>query len=245
MGGDAVKLLALDTATDACSAALQTPAGVLHCQEVIGRDHTRRLPAMVGALLAEAGLRVADLDGIACGIGPGSFAGVRIGVSFAKGMALVTDIPLIGVTSLEMLAEGANADAVLTVIDARLAAVYAAAWIRQGGDWVPHLAPSVCLPAALPAAPAAPDALAWVGVGSGFAAYADTLVSSWGVPLQRVDADALPDARQALRLATLRLQAGEGQDAAALQPCYLRNKVALTAREQIAARESRRSEGGP
>ena len=234
MGGDTVKLLALDTATEACSAALQWPGGALHRFEVAGRDHTRRLPAMVAALLAEAGLRVSDLDGIACGVGPGSFAGVRIGIGFAKGLALAADLPTVGISSLAMLAEAQDEPSVLTVIDARLSAVYAGAWRRQPQGWTAVLAPMLCLPADLPScAEAGPG---WAGVGTGFGPYAETLVPAWGAPLTRMDARALPDARAALRLAQPLFVAGQGVPADALQPSYLRDKVALTMVEQRAQR---------
>ena len=81
----------------------------------------------LGALV----LTVRDLDGVVCGIGPGSFAGLRIGLSYAKGLAMVGGLPMVGVSSLQMLAGPSTLDRVLTVIDARLSAVYAAAWKRD------------------------------------------------------------------------------------------------------------------
>lgn len=231
-----MKLLALDTATEACSAALQVGDSLRARFEVAGRDHTRRLPAMVTALLAEAGLRVQQLDGIACGIGPGSFAGVRIGIGFAKGLALAAGVPVVGVTSLEMLAEGQPSDSVLTVIDARLAAVYAAAWQRTDGGWRPVLPPRLCAPADLPKAPAGGDT--WAAVGTGFGAYRELLLNAWGAPMASVQAEALPRAAAAVPLARLRFQAGEGVAAEALTPCYLRDKVALTLIEQQQHRAS-------
>lgn len=229
--------LALDTATEACSAALQLGERVLARSVVSGRDHTRLLPAMVAELLAEAGLRSAQLDGVVCGIGPGSFAGVRIGVAYAKGLALVHERPVLGVSSLEMLAEDADAAAVLTVIDARLGGVYAAAWVRDdSARWRAALTPCLCAPEALPAAP---EEAPWQGRGSGFSAYGAALAAAWQVPLAAVDAAALPQARAALRIAAAAPAAAWG-DAAALAPLYLRDKVALTQAEQQARRAAPR-----
>lgn len=229
--------LALDTATEACSAALQLGERVLARSVLSGRDHTRQLPAMVAELLAEAGLRSGQLDGIVCGIGPGSFAGVRIGVAYAKGLALVHDRPLLGISSLEMLARSVTAPAVLSVIDARLGGVYAAAWRRdEQGPWLPVLAPMLCAPELLPAAPAPGP---WVALGSGFAAYPEPLAQAWQAPLAAVDAAALPQAAAALRAAAEAPAAAWG-DAAALVPLYLRDKVALTQAEQQARRAAPR-----
>jgi len=102
-----LRLLAIDTATEACSAALWIDGAIVERHEVVGRTHTERLLPLVQALLADAGLRPAQLDGLIAGIGPGSFAGVRIGVGLVKGMALGLDRPVVGITSLAMLAQAA------------------------------------------------------------------------------------------------------------------------------------------
>lgn len=232
-----MRWLALDTATEACSCALQVGEQVLSRSVVSGRDHTRLLPAMVAELLAEAGLRSAQLDGVVCGIGPGSFAGVRIGVAYAKGLALVHERPVLGVSSLEMLAEDAQHPAVLTVIDARLGGVYAAAWTREASlRWRPLIPPQLCAPAALPKAPLLSP---WQARGSGFAAYGDTLSAAWQAPFLGLEAQALPQAAAALRIAR-QAPAAEWGDASTLVPLYLRDKVALTQAEQQAQRAAPR-----
>src|SRR3546814_5034000 len=99
-----MNILALDTATEACSAALQLGDQVIARFEVAGRGHTQKLVPMVRGLLAEAGIAFAQLDAYVCGVGPGSFAGVRIGVSFVKGLALAHERPVVAVSSLAMLA---------------------------------------------------------------------------------------------------------------------------------------------
>jgi tRNA threonylcarbamoyladenosine biosynthesis protein TsaB len=228
-----MKLLALDTATEACSCALLCDGAVLERFELTGRGHTQRLPAMVAELLAEAGLAVPALDGIVCGIGPGSFAGLRIGVAYAKGLALAADRPVVGVNSLAMLAAGAHGQPVLAVIDARLGGLYAAAYWADGRECLP---PSLIEAGAYPAAPAVAP---WTGLGSGFKAQAPALMAAWNAPFARIDPDALPRAGHALAIGRRLFEAGQGRPAEALAPLYLRNKVALTQAEQVASRAPR------
>ena len=148
-----MKIFALDTATEACSVALWLDGVIVERFEVAGRDHTQRLPAMAHALMAEAGLAWSQLDGLVCGIGPGSFAGVRIGVAYTQGLALAHGQPVVGVSSLAMLAGGAGGPGrVLAAIDARMDEVYFAAFQRdvEGGLRIESKA-QVCRPEAVPA----------------------------------------------------------------------------------------------
>lgn len=231
-----MKLLALDTATEACSLALYHEGAVLARFENAGRSHTERLLPLFQSLLAESGLRFAQLDGLVCGIGPGSFAGVRIGVGFAKGLALARDLPVVGVSSLAMLAQAAldaGAQRALAVIDARMGEVYHGAYQRDA-QGLAQLAdePGVCAPDALPA-PAAGD---WHCVGTGWGTYPQMLDAAPGIHRVQIDGTALPDARAALRLALPQFEAGTAASGDALAPLYLRNKVALTLIEQAQLR---------
>lgn len=230
--------LALDTATEACSAALWLDGAVSERFEVVERDHTRRLLPMVQALLREAGRPASRLDGIACGIGPGSFAGVRIGVGVVKGLALAADIPVVGVSSLAMLAQQAvretGATQVAAVIDARLQEVYAGIYAAGAQGRVEPVMPDrVCRPGEVSPLAAGP----WVGVGSGWAAHPEALQAAFGVPFTRIVPKALPHAADALWLARPALEAGQGVSADSLVPAYLRDKVALTLKQQRALRE--------
>lgn len=229
-----MKLLALDTATEACSAAVWVD-GVVHAhREVVGRDHTQRLIPVVAQVLAAAGLRYGDLDGLVCGVGPGSFAGVRIGVSFAKGVALARGLSVLGVTSLELLATAAlaapGADPVLVAIDARMGEVYFQAFEQGAGGVVRALGQaSVCAPSAvvIPGGPAR-----WQAVGTGWGTYPAELAAAVPGLLGRVDGEALPSATDALSRAAAVFERGAAPTADALQPVYLRNRVALTLLEQ-------------
>lgn len=232
-----MNILALDTATEACSAALQLGDQVVARFEVAGRSHTQKLVPMVRGLLADAGIGFAQLDAYVCGVGPGSFAGVRIGVSFVKGLALAHDRPVVGVSSLAMLAApliASGAPRVLTAIDARMNEVYFAAWTRTASGLPQRIGDAVvAAPAEVGAHPGE-----WRAAGSGWQAYRTELEAATGATLSEVDGEALPQARDALLLARPQLAAGNGIPAAALVPEYLRNKVALTLLEQRARKSA-------
>jgi len=126
-----VKILALETSADACSAALWVDGELVGRYEEQPRRHVELILPMVRGLLAEADLRMAALDGIAFGAGPGSFTGVRIAVSAAQGFALAAGLPLVPVSSLAALAARAlagGARRVCVTQDARMGEVYAGAY---------------------------------------------------------------------------------------------------------------------
>lgn len=230
-----MRLLALDTATEACSVALWLDDRYLERFEVAGRDHTQRLPPMLHGLMAEAGIGYGQLDGLVCGLGPGSFAGVRIAVAFCQGLALAHDRPAFGVSSLAMLAQGAvvrGARQVLAAIDARMDEVYFGAYRADpDGLAVADGLLRVCRPEQVPA-----QSGDWQAVGTGWGRYCPALSLATGAGLLAVDGDALPRASDALRLALPAYRRGAFGDAAALAPIYLRNRVALTLAEQALAR---------
>lgn len=230
------RVLAVDTATEACSVALAVDGEIRERFEIAGREHTARLLPMVHGLLGEAGVTFAQLDAIACGIGPGSFAGVRIGVGFVKGLALALDRPVIPVTSLATLAAGAaaSADAVVAAIDARLEEVYAGIYAIESGAPRALAAEQVCAPAELRAT--LPPR--WIGVGSGWQTHGAALTAALGTPVA-IDGAALPHAADLLRLALPELEAGRMISADALLPMYLRDRVALNLEEQALARQRR------
>jgi tRNA threonylcarbamoyladenosine biosynthesis protein TsaB len=222
--------LALDTATDACSVATYVDGEIRERYEVLQREHTQKLLPMVHAALADCGRTLAQLDGIACGMGPGSFAGLRIGIGVVKGLALARDLPVIGVSSLAMIAQRAFAQhgvtQVAACLDARLNEVYFGAY-RRGADGLAEcvLEDRACAPAEVPALPPGE----WLGAGNGRNALANKPA--------RLDVAALPRASDALRLAVPRLAKGEGAGRAdELAPAYLRDSVALTLAQQAERR---------
>ena len=126
-----MKILALDTATTSCSVAVTNDGSL--CAEMTLRKnqtHSRHLMATIDSVLEKAGCSVGDLDGFAVTIGPGSFTGLRIGISTIKGLALAADKPVVGISSLESLALQ-SADRSLLIcpmLDARKAEVYCATY---------------------------------------------------------------------------------------------------------------------
>jgi tRNA threonylcarbamoyladenosine biosynthesis protein TsaB len=228
--------LAVDTATEACSVALSVDGAVRERFEEMQREHTQKLLPMIEAVLADGGVSVGQLDGIVCGIGPGSFAGLRIGLGVVKGLALARDLPVAGVSSLAMLAQRAlrrpEVARVAAVIDARMSEVYCGAYGREGGLAVALLEDRVCPPDQVPALPAG----AWAGMGTGWGRYEAVLRAGFKADIATMDGRALPHAEDALALGVPLLAAGRGQSADALAPAYLRDRVALTVQEQASLR---------
>lgn len=230
-------VLAVDTATEACSVALAVDGAVCERFEPMQREHTQKLLPMIHALLAEAGCAVGQLDAIVCGIGPGSFAGLRIGLGVVKGLALARDLPVVGVSSLAMLAQRAmrlgGAGQVAAIIDARMNEVYFGAYRRDGaGRAASMLADRVCPPGEVPRLPEGN----WHGAGTGWGRYEALLQPVLGGAVVHVDGAALPHAEDALALGLPLLEAGAGQSADTLAPAYLRDRVALTIQEQLSLR---------
>ncbi|MFQ1685493.1 tRNA (adenosine(37)-N6)-threonylcarbamoyltransferase complex dimerization subunit type 1 TsaB [Aeromonas veronii] len=221
-----LKILAVDTATEACSAALLVGDKLFSRWEEAPRDHTRKILPMVQAVLEDAGISLSDLDAIAFGRGPGSFTGVRIGISVAQGLAFGAGVPLIGISTLAAMAQGAyrldGAEQVLTAIDARMNEVYFGRYelidgrMQLVGDEV------VSEPAALVdvrgklAGPV-------TCVGTGFETYGETL--SGLADELAVSQVRFPAAEDMLPLARAAWLAGEAVSVEQATPVYLRDKV--------------------
>lgn len=231
-----MKLLAFETSTEACSVALWLDGEVRERFELAPRRHAELSLPWAEQLLAEAGLKKAQLDAIAIGRGPGAFTGVRLAIAIGQGIALALDRPIVPVSTLAALAMQAAGPHVLAAIDARMGEVYAAAFALRDGDAVALTAEQVLAPSAV-ALPAGNEA--WQGVGTGFAAADGALAARLGSRLVAVDPGALPHAADVARLAALAHARGEALAPERVEPAYLRDNVALTTAEQRALRESR------
>lgn len=216
-------LLALDTATEACSVALLHDGKVLSHYEVIPRLHAQRLLPMIKDLLAEAGIAMSALDAIAFGRGPGAFTGVRIAIGVVQGLAFALERPVLPVSNLAVLAQRAFREQgvlqVAAAIDARMDEVYWGCYRETAGEMRLVGAEAVMAPelAALPA-----DITGeWFGAGTGWG-YAERIP----VALSGHDASLLPHAQDLLTLATFAWHRGEAVQADDAQPVYLRDKVA-------------------
>jgi tRNA threonylcarbamoyladenosine biosynthesis protein TsaB len=232
-----MKLLAFETATEACSVALYVDGQVHERFEIAPRRHAELSLPWAEALLAEAGVARSQLDAIALGRGPGAFTGVRLAIAIAQGIALALDRPLIPVSTLQVLALRAPADAthVLSSIDARMGEVYVARQLRVDGQWQLQGEEVVCAPDAVEL----PDGSRWFGVGTGFGAAEGVLAARLAGHLKGVDAQALPRASDLLKLAVPMFERGEVMAPERVEPAYLRNNVALTLVEQQAARAAK------
>jgi len=171
------------------------------------------------------------------GRGPGAFTGVRLAIAIAQGIALALDRPLIPVSTLQVLALRAPAEAthVLSSIDARMGEVYAARHVCVDGQWQLQGEEVVCAPEAVEL----PDGSRWFGVGTGFGAAEGVLATRLADQLDGVDAQALPRASDLLALAVPMFERGEAMAPELVEPAYLRNNVALTLVEQQAARAAK------
>jgi tRNA threonylcarbamoyladenosine biosynthesis protein TsaB len=223
-----LKILALDTSSEHCSAALLLDGDVRQRLELAGQRHSQLLLPMVRSLLDEAGLALGALDGIAAAVGPGSFTGLRIAVSAAQGLAFGADLPVAGVSTLEALAWGLDAQTAVACIDARMGEIYFAACRREHGRLVTSIGPVVAAPAALPDLP--PGEV--VGGGNAFARYAEGLDARWRGGLTRIDPTAITEARYVAALAAVCHPGGFADSPGSLLPVYVRDKVALRVDER-------------
>jgi len=221
------RLLALDTATEACSVALLN-AGIISSDfAVTPREHTQRILPMVEQILRDQQLSLRQLDALVCCLGPGSFTGVRIGIGIAQGLAYGAKIPLIGVSSLAALAQGAwrmhHADKVLVAIDARMGEVYWAIYQRDAqGNWLGKETEQVISPEHAVTIMAELSG-EWMTAGTGWQAYPQ-LAEGHSLTLQASDS-LLPQAEDMLPLAYPLWLAGDVTDPANIEPVYLRNEV--------------------
>lgn len=249
-----MKLLAFETATEACSVAVWIDGDVRERFELAPRRHAELALPWAQQLLAEAGIARSQLDAIAVGRGPGAFTGVRLAVALAQGIALALDKPVVQVSTLAALAmqvtdlPGQDPDPhrnagsvahtrqdlrILAAIDARMGEVYSAAFQREGDAMVALSAETVGTPDAVLLPRAGDD---WHGVGTGFGAVGNALQVRLAGSFATVDAAALPHAADVARLAAVAFARGEAVAPERVEPAYLRDKVALTLAEQHASR---------
>lgn len=230
-------LLALETATEFCSAALLTSSaeGDIEIRRVgrhAPRQQTELLLPMIDDLLSTSGIPLSQLDVLAYSAGPGAFTGVRIAAAVAQGLALAVDCPLLAVSSLQSLAQGLmhrqQVDKVLSCFDARMGEVYAGAYVRGADGMATPLCPPVvarpeALPVALIEAWQAQPARPGHGAGSGWASYPQALAQA--CPVMQEWPDFAPDAEDVARLALPLWRAGQAQAPERALPVYLRDDV--------------------
>jgi tRNA threonylcarbamoyladenosine biosynthesis protein TsaB len=221
------RILAIETATHACSAALSVDGEIAERYALAPRQHAALILPMIESLLAEADCTVAALDAIAFGRGPGAFTGVRIAASIVQGIAFAADRPVVPVSTLAALALGGMRESglhqVLAALDARKDEVYWGAYRFAAPGQLQRLGEETV---ARPEQLEVPQSGDWVGVGSGWDSYGPALMQRFDARMVRVLPDLEPRAADVARLSVAELAAGRVVTAAQAIPVYLRNNVA-------------------
>jgi len=229
----ALNLLAIETSTEYLSLAVSRGDALFETNLLAGQRHAEMIFDEVRKLLAQAGLALADIGGIAYGRGPGSFTGLRVACGVTQGLAFALGIRVQGVITLEAIAQAAYADSgadqVIACIDARMGEVYHAAYRREGATWTAVLVPGLYDPAAVPDI----SGTGWTGCGTGFAAHPALLGERYAAVMTAVRPELVPTARAGIALARPLFDAGPGDLPADALPLYIRDKVALKKSERI------------
>jgi tRNA threonylcarbamoyladenosine biosynthesis protein TsaB len=220
-----LKILALDTATENCSAALWINGSLLQREAEAERGHAELILTMIDELLKESATRLSDLTAVAFGRGPGSFTGVRLAASVTQGLAFGAGVPVVPVSDLRAVAQRVATQYVLVCNDARMQEVY---WgcFEQGPDGL--MQPTGDERVNKPSEVNLP--LAWAGkniagAGRGFAAYT-LLQERLADQLSNIEPAVLPRAREVVLLAVEEVRGGRLQPPESAVPTYIRNDVA-------------------
>lgn len=218
----AVKILALDTSTEACSASLFIDGDVYDRHEIAPRRHAELILPMIDAVLTESNHKLTELDAIAFGQGPGAFTGVRIAAGITQGLALGAGLPVIPISSLATLAQGAinRSPTLFAAIDARMEEIYWCAYeLAEDGVAQPLSEERLSAPGTVALSTEAP----FFGVGTGWGTYRTCLEEIFGEQVTGIDSECYPLAKDALPLAIRKFKNGGAVSAERALPVYLRN----------------------
>jgi tRNA threonylcarbamoyladenosine biosynthesis protein TsaB len=218
-----MRFAAIETSTEWCSVALWKDGEIAAIERRAGNRHSEFALSMLESLFKGWRMTASELDALAFGAGPGAFTGLRIACGLAQGLALARGLPLVGISTLEALAQESGATRVVACIDARMREVYYAALEKRAGRWHEIIEAQCVAPHSAPQ----PPGEGWVGCGSGFAVYQAVMKEKVSI----VKSEVHPTALAVAQLAAPRLAAGEGVDAALAAPIYVREKVAFTKEE--------------
>lgn len=222
-----MKLLAIETSAEACSAALLLDGEISVRYQVQPRKHSELILPMLDELLQESGLQPAQLDVVAFGCGPGSFTGVRIAAGVAQGVAFGADLPVVRVSTLAALAQGyfrqSGHRRVLPAFDARMQEVYWGCYQVQDNGLMLELFPDEIAPAGKVTQPQGDG---WHGVGGGWESYGEELAAVVGAGLESVTPDLYCSAHDVALLGAAGYEHGNVVSAEQALPQYLRDDVA-------------------
>lgn len=222
-----MKILAIDTSTEACSVALlfkhsKKGRQVLARHEIAPKQHASIILPIIHELVHKAGFNLAGLDAIAFGCGPGSLTGIRIAASVAQGIAYANDLPVIPVSSLAAAAQAAYTktgwNKFLVAVDARMEQIYWGGYEVENGLVVPAFAEELVSPHGVKKI--VHDI--WYGIGDGWNVYREQLEEKSGIKLAEMDTSIAPTAESVLTLATVKFEKGDLVEAADALPVYLR-----------------------
>jgi tRNA threonylcarbamoyladenosine biosynthesis protein TsaB len=225
MRAEPLRILAVDTATESCSAACLVGAEMYQRSALDPQGHSQLLLGMIGEVLSEAGVLRDDLDAIVYDAGPGSFTGIRIGAGVAQGIALALEKPLFAISSLMTLAEAmvgevGPQDRILAAIDARMEQVYWGCLERDEaapGGWRWHKPPRVSDPATVSA-----FAIGCIGTGSGWDRYSAIFQKNEEIVWRSGE---FPHASSGAHIARRLLDQGASGEWRDAVPAYIRNDV--------------------
>jgi len=221
-----MKILALDTATDACTVALRCDGEVLERFELQPRMHSRLVLPMIDSLLDEAGIKLNQIDVIGFGCGPGAFTGVRIAASVTQGIAFAADLPVVAVSTLVTLAQGAyrkyGLRQIIPVIDARMDEVYITQCTLGTNGVMESRSPEIVIP---PQEVEMPDTGHWFGVGTGWDRYHNVMLSQQNAAITW-NPGRLPQAQDIALIAEVKATQKEVVSAEQAIPVYIRDQVA-------------------
>jgi tRNA threonylcarbamoyladenosine biosynthesis protein TsaB len=225
-----MKILAIETSTDFGTCALLTDGLIDQRACPPGRPHSESLLPLVRQLMSDHGTGFAQLDALAFGAGPGAFTGLRVACGVVQGLAVGAGLPVVPVCGLEAMAATVDESRVLSLLDARMGEVYAAAYERRDANLELQGGIRVGPPATLDL----PASGNWIACGNALAAYPE-LAGRLHAAGFMLHPEILPQAAAVARLAAHRLAQGAGIDPALAAPLYVRDKVAKTIRERLDA----------
>jgi len=235
------KIIAIETATEACSAALliddknsDKPAEIIHRFQIAPREHTKLILPMLDEVIEEAGIQLAEVDAIAFGRGPGAFTGLRIATGIAQGLALSIDKPLLAISSLKAMANAAYklqtticGKTIFVAIDARMGEVYWAKYIATRDGVILDGEEQLSAPLDLfTAAIIGSQSSEVCFIGSGWDTYLEQFENELTLKHFQFIENSFPDAKDICQLALTEFANKNFQTLEEAQPTYLRNNVA-------------------
>jgi tRNA threonylcarbamoyladenosine biosynthesis protein TsaB len=228
-----LKILAVDTSTDACSAALFIDGKIQEKFALTPKEHTKLILPMIDQLLADAQLLPQQLDALALSRGPGSFTGVRIATGVVQGIAFGADLPVVPVSTLASIAQDffnlhPAEPLAFTAMDARMGEIFWGVYRRNAVGLAELVGDEAVTPAS---AVIFPD-ISGYGVGTGWAVYQQQLEERLGPLVQGVVSNIWPRAACVAQLGAYGFANGQAVDVAQAMPVYLRDKVAKTQLER-------------